>query len=30
MLSVIILAIAAAGMYQGIALLEKKFLQWQS
>lgn len=29
MLSVIILAIMAAIMYEGIALLEKKFMKWQ-
>lgn len=29
MLSVIILAVLAAAMYEGISLLEKKFLKWQ-
>lgn len=29
MLSVLLLAIAAAGMYEGIALLEKKILKWR-
>lgn len=29
MLSVLLLAIAAAGMYEGIAFLEKKILKWR-
>ena len=29
MLSVIVLAVLAAAMYEGISLLEKKFMKWQ-